>query len=198
MWHLLIPEARKQLVRPITLFGADSCGKTTTAKQVAAWYQGQFIPEYARGYLEVKGTDITPEKMWEIAKGQYAQDVSTLDNPMHRMVIRDTDLLTTYGYLKLFNIELSPQQMGMLRVMINSSYSDLYVIMDTDIPFAVDSQRYGGDKRQSDNQFWVDILEQFKLNYVVVGGEFNGFEHNPRRNNVVAAINKFYRDQNKI
>jgi nicotinamide riboside kinase len=46
--------------------------------------------------------------------------------------------------------------------------SDLYFVMNDEIPFEEDKLRYGGNKRETDKQFWIDLLEEYGCNYYVV------------------------------
>jgi len=43
--------AKNKQIR-IAVTGPESTGKTTLAKQLAEHYRGQYIPEYAREYIE--------------------------------------------------------------------------------------------------------------------------------------------------
>jgi nicotinamide riboside kinase len=46
--------------------------------------------------------------------------------------------------------------------------SDFYIVMNDQIPFEADPLRYGGDKRESQTQFWIELLEEFDCAYAVV------------------------------
>jgi hypothetical protein len=37
--------------------------------------------------------------------------------------------------------------------------------MGANIPFEPDQLRYGGDKRETDDAFWIDLLNEFECNY---------------------------------
>lgn len=171
-WKMLLPEARWYFTKKVTIFGAESVGKTTIARKLAQIFNGQFIPEYARGYLEAVGTEvITSDKLKAIATGQYAQDISVFNNPTSMWLFRDTDLLTNLGYAKLFNID------GVEKWMVEqftrggwveNTVSDLYLILDDNIPLVKDPVRYGGDNRQSDTKFWVDICKQADVPYQII------------------------------
>lgn len=169
-WEMILPEARRYFTKKITLFGAESTGKSTTARKLAQMFNGQFIPEYARGYLEAVGTeDITFDKMKDIAHGQVAQDEAVYHNPMSMWLFRDTDILTTLGYFRLFNIPGSIEWIDIrIQQWAENTASDLYVILDDNIPLVKDPVRYGGDNRQSNTQFWVDICKEAGVPYVVI------------------------------
>ena len=58
----------------VVMFGPESTGKTTLAKALAEHYNTQWVPEYAREYLEEKlkktGEICAPEDIYPIALGQ--------------------------------------------------------------------------------------------------------------------------------
>lgn len=161
-FRAIMPEFQKVLHRDICIFGAESCGKTTLANRLADELGGSFIHEWARPYLETIGAELTEKKMLNIVKGQYAVMNSA---PLTELFdFRDTDLLSTIGYYKILGMEI-PEE---LLVNFGWTKSDLYVVMNTDIPFEQDELRYGGDKRESDTQFWIDLLKEYNCNYKII------------------------------
>lgn len=65
--------------------------------------------------------------------------------------------------------------------------------MNDGIPFEADPLRYGGDKRESGMQHWIDILEEFDLPYYVVplGTPYQ------QTNAVCRAVIKMFEEQTK-
>ncbi len=62
-------------IKKIVVVGPESSGKTTLCKALATHYETSWIPEYARTYLEEKGSNYTYEDLEKIAKGQlHAED----------------------------------------------------------------------------------------------------------------------------
>jgi HTH-type transcriptional regulator, transcriptional repressor of NAD biosynthesis genes len=164
-FEFILPEFQQQIRQTVTIFGAESCGKTTMTRRLAKDMNGWFIPEWAREYLETVGPEVTNEKMNIIFQGQYATqmaaEISLFDKPW---VFQDTDLLSTIGYYKIFGgdyDESFPRLAKSLR-------SDLYVVMNDGIPFEEDPLRYGDGVRESKTQFWVDLLEEYQCKYIVV------------------------------
>ena len=49
-----IPSQKRTLVKRIVLFGPESTGKTTLAKQLSEKYDVPWVAEYAREYLQEK------------------------------------------------------------------------------------------------------------------------------------------------
>lgn len=171
-WNMLAPAYRRLHRKVVTTFGAESCGKTTLAKRLTEVWNGAFKPEWARGYLEAVGPEVTNEKMHVIFKGQWALQGIPMDKPF---VFQDTDLFSTIGYWRMYDPEYYATVKDELESLALTTKSDLYVVCSSDIPFEPDQLRYGGDKRESTDQYWIDLLEEFGLNYVVYKRD-GGFE----------------------
>lgn len=166
-FHLIAREFQPFLRKRVTIFGAESTGKTTLTRLLAHDLNGHFFMEWARPYLETCGSEITLESMTAIWKGQAALEAhseSFFDKPF---AFFDTDLYSTIGYW-LFphwhHIIGDPPQ-GLLDEAIKS---DLYIITPSNIPFEEDPLRYGGDQREGSDEYWIDVAERFGLNYVVL------------------------------
>lgn len=166
-FNMVLPEFQPVLRKTVTLFGAESTGKTTLSKALAADVDGAWFFEYARPYLEAVGTTITPTTMHDIWQGQLAlQEFArryTVDKPF---IIQDTDLFSTVGYYELWDKHI-PEG---IEADALQTKSDLYLITQSDIPFEADPIRYGGDQRESTDQFWINLAERYDLNYHVVQG----------------------------
>jgi hypothetical protein len=65
--------------------------------------------------------------------------------------------------------------------------------MNDQIPFEADPLRYGGDKRESGMQYWIDLLEEFKLPYYVV----KATDRNLQFLEVVKFLHEYHREQTK-
>ncbi len=59
-------------IKKIVIIGPESTGKSTLTKQLAAHYNTIACPEYARQYLNEKGTSYTFDDLLTIANGQIA------------------------------------------------------------------------------------------------------------------------------
>jgi NadR type nicotinamide-nucleotide adenylyltransferase len=164
----ILPEFQRYLRPTVTIFGCESTGKTTLTRALAHSLDGHFLMEYARPYLETVSTEITDESMTDIWQGQLALQRSArylVDKPY---VFQDTDLFSTVGYWNFW----SPNTMPPKIVQDAQAHkSDLYLITQSNIPFEQDPIRYGGDQRESDDQYWIDLADSMGLNYKVLTGQ---------------------------
>lgn len=167
-FRFILPEFQHHIRKTVTVFGAESCGKTTMARRLAKDLNGWFVPEWAREYLETVGTEVTDERMAAIVEGQAAaQDTAYHDLYDKPWIFQDTDLFSTVGYYRIWGGD-KRTDMSRIEQMAIDRRSDLYVVMNDQIPFEADPLRYGGTVRESRMQFWIDLLEGFDADYVVV------------------------------
>lgn len=168
-FHDILPEFQRYLRTNVVVFGAESTGKTTLSEKLSDAVNGHWIFEWARPYLETVGPEITPESMTAIWKGQKALQDHTdymYDKPF---AIFDTDLFSTVGYWEQphWAADLGPVPEELVKDALTRK-ADLYIITRSNIPFEVDPIRYGGDKRESPDEFWIGIAEKYGLNYIVL------------------------------
>jgi NadR type nicotinamide-nucleotide adenylyltransferase len=170
-WDDIAPEFSKYLTRRVTIFGAESTGKTTLAKRIVASLNGKgyFVPEYARPYLENTVNEITVSSMTDIWKGQQAlQDAAQMWEPKP-FIVQDTDLFSTVGYWEFPHwqdtIGAPPKELIRNAIIRRS---DLYLITKSNIPFEEDPLRYGGDVREGSDEYWINVCEKYGLNYKVI------------------------------
>ena len=94
----ILPEFQQYLRTTVTVFGAESTGKTTLSRQLAKELNGHWLFEYARPYLENTVNEITVRSMQAIHRGQVAMQKHALDLHDKPYIIQDTDLFSTVGY----------------------------------------------------------------------------------------------------
>jgi len=181
----IIPEFQKHLKVRVTIFGAESTGKSTLSKALAERMNGWWLFEYARPYLEYTVNEITKRSMTGIWKGQAALQRQADNLPDRPFIIQDTDLWSTVGYWQfphwIPTIGECPQ--GLIDE-ARELQSDIYLVTKSNIPFEKDPLRYGGDHREGSDEFWLDICREYGLPYVVL--ESN--DHEERMTQATAAI----------
>lgn len=165
----ILPEFQKHIRKTVTIFGAESCGKTTITRALSKELNGHFIPEWAREYLETVGAEVTEERMRAIVEGQAALQKTAKNDLFNKpFIFQDTDLFSTLGYYRLWGGG-TDYDIDICGYLAKQLKSDFYIVMNDQIPFEADPLRYGGDQRESGTQFWINILEEFNLPYYVVG-----------------------------
>lgn len=160
--NLSLPKPRPFIV---TIFGAESTGKTTLSKQLAIALDAQWLYEFARPYLELTSAPIDIDSMTAIWHGQ--QVIQTMKQ--NGTVIQDTDLFSTVGYWQFPHWH---SRLGDCPARLISSAkqlrSDLYIITPSNIPFEQDQLRYGGTVREGSDNYWIATCKRYHLPFVVL------------------------------
>lgn len=81
-------------MKQIVILGPESTGKSTLAAQLADYYKTAWCPEFAREYLQERGTDYTYDDLLNIATGQLALEDNMMQQATNGHYFIDTDMLT--------------------------------------------------------------------------------------------------------
>ena len=150
----------------IGIIGPESTGKTTLARDIAQRYQGTYVPEYAREYVERKGTtEVTYDELCEIARHQIDEMASQQDG----LYIFDTELLITKVWFD-YSFGRWPEW---LDEAIKAYPMDLYVLLYPDIPWVSDKARSNGS-----DEIRLELFERYKREVDALGIECWMVKHN--------------------
>lgn len=136
-WDYLPACVRPHFVRRVCLFGPESTGKTTLARDLARHFRTVWVAEFARGLLDHKGGRCDPADIELIARGQPAAE-DALARQANRVLFCDTDVLTTTVWAEVL-FDGCPEWVK--RLAEGRTY-DLYLLLDVDAPWVDDNQRY--------------------------------------------------------
>ncbi len=158
----ILPTFQPVLQTTVTLFGAESTGKTTLSKRLAVNMNGHYVHEWAREYMEAcKIQTVDDDLMTQIIHAQWAVERSASMRNNKPFVFRDTDLLSTIGYYQMYGYPIP----AALEENFARSRADLYILTNDMIPFTPDALRFGGHKRETANTFWLGLLREYNCNY---------------------------------
>ena len=182
-WDWLMPSFQKLLQKRVVLFGAESIGKSTMTRALAAAYpQAVGVFEYARPLMEQTPRKLDTALMHGIWKGQKAlQETVDEMRPNPRYIFLDTDLYSTVGYWEFWDPETVPA--GLVRD-AKALQADLYIFLKSNIPFEEDPLRYGGNQREKSDEYWMAVLERHGVPYEVIEAS----EHEARMTQAVKLI----------
>ena len=136
-WQALPPCVRPYYVKRVCVFGPESTGKSTLAKQLAAHFQTVAVPEYAKTYIEAQGKDIDAADMLKIARGQCASE-DAMAREANRLLFCDSDLVTS----SIWSGRLVGTVPEWLRREADKRQYDLYLLTHYDVPWVDDVHRY--------------------------------------------------------
>ena len=124
----------------VALIGPESSGKTTLARYLARRYNGLYVPEYAREYVERKGTtDVTFDELCDIAKRQI-EEIKLIANSQKPIAFFDTELIVTKIWFEY--------AFGRVPEWLNEAIlrypMDVYLLTYPDLPWIPDPARSNG------------------------------------------------------
>ena len=143
-WEAIPEVVRPHFVRRVCVFGPESTGKSTLAADLARHYGSVFVGEYARGLLDHKEGRCDPEDIPLIVRGQLASE-DALARQARRVLFCDTDALTT----TIWSDWLFGGCPDWIRQIARARRYDLTLLLDVDVPWVDDRQRFLRDQRQT-------------------------------------------------
>lgn len=155
----------------VVLFGPESTGKTTLAKQLAEYYNTEWVPEYAREYLQKKWDEhkeiCAYDDLIPIAIGQMQLENNALKKA-NEVLICDTDLFVTKLYSEIyFDGKVDP---ALEKISLENVY-DLYLLTYIDIPWVADDLRDKPHEREQMFSYFKTSLEKHNLPYIIIDGD---------------------------
>lgn len=166
----------------IAIVGPESTGKSTIAKQIAAYKNTFCVPEYARYYCQNLDRNYTLQDEINMFYGQIALEDAITQNSHHHLVICDTTILT----VKIWCDHLFGDTPKFVTEEIKTRKYDLYLLMDIDLPWQDDPLRDFPEQRDHFKQIWIDELNVLNADYKIISGDGKN-----RFANALDAINDF-------
>ncbi|UCD61260.1 MAG: ATP-binding protein [Flavobacteriaceae bacterium] len=155
----------------VVLFGPESTGKTTLAQELADHYKTEWVPEYAREYLQVKWDKeektCEPQDLIPIAEGQIRLE-NYLTKKANKLLICDTDLLETKVYSEAYYLGYCDPVLE--KYALQNIY-DLYLLTSIDIPWEKDDLRDKPNQRERMFLYFKETLEKYNKNFVILSGD---------------------------
>lgn len=127
----------------VGIIGPEATGKSSLALDLSKRYKGTYVPEYARTYVEQKGsTDVSWEELCEIARHQIEElsAISIQPSEDNQVVFFDTELIVTKVWFDY--------AFGRVPEWVNEAIQnypmDVYLLTYPDIRWQQDGARYNG------------------------------------------------------
>lgn len=139
----------------VVIYGPESTGKTTLAKQLAMYFNTQWVPEFARTYLQEKYDNCSEaceqKDLIPIAKGQIAAE-NRLAKQANRVLFVDTNVLQTYTYAQVYFEGFISK---VFKEVIKTHHYDLYLLTYIDTPWEADDLR----DKPKEREFMYEVFE---------------------------------------
>lgn len=152
-------------IRKIAITGPESTGKSMLAGQLALHFSTEWVPEYARNYLNKLGRPYVQEDILTIARGQIRLE-DECEKKALKLMFCDTELIVTKIWSEFKYGSCDPWILGR----INSGFYDLFLLCDVDLPWVDDPLREHPQSRRQLFDLYYSELEHRKFPFRVVSG----------------------------
>ncbi len=161
---------QKTTIIKIALFGPESTGKTTLAKQLADYYETEWVPEFARDYLQEKWEEnqhiCVADDMMPIAYGQTALENEKLATA-NKYLFCDTNLMVTKVFSEMYYGFCDP----LLNEAALKHEYDLFFLTDIDVPWEKDDIRDTPEGRETVFSVFKQTLIDTKKPFIILSGD---------------------------
>lgn len=152
-------------VKRIAIVGPECTGKTDLAQFLAAHYQTNWVPEFARNYIDRLNRPYDRTDLITIARGQLLLE-DQLALQANKLLFCDTNLVV----IKIWSeFKYGDCPVEITEKMVARKY-DLHMLTYIDIPWADDPQREHPDKRDLLYETYKAELIKNKLNFIEIQG----------------------------
>lgn len=153
-------------MKKILFTGPESTGKSLLAEQMATRHGGDWVPEYARHYLENLGRPYRQSDLLRIAQGQLRwEDERAARSP--RWLFCDTGLLVIKVWSEYKYGSCDPWIVEQLQ----QRQYDLWVLCGIDIPWAPDPLREHPEEREALYGIYLRELKQLGVPFIELWGK---------------------------
>ena len=154
----------------IVLYGPECTGKTTLAKLLANHYKSEWVPEFAREYLQKKWNKFqkvcTKEDLPVIVSEQLKMENKKISKAK-KYLFCDTNILVTRIWSEThFNGYCDPE---IIKLSEQLSY-DYYLLTSIDVPWKKDDLRDRPYDREKMFSYFKDALDNNNKPYSIIKG----------------------------
>ena len=167
--------------KTIVITGPESTGKTTLAAQLSTHFQAQWLPEYARGYINGLDKPYSENDLLKIAKGQVAAENAAL-NKTNELLFLDT----SSEVIKIWSEYKYGRCHPWILKQIATRKHGLYLLCRPDITWQFDPQRENPYNRDKIFDRYLEELKNQNTNFV----EINGLNYT-RLNNAILHVESY-------
>lgn len=170
------------MTKKIAIIGPESTGKSELSAQLARHYDTEWVPEYARFYLDRLSGEYVQSDLLEIAKGQIEWEKDKLEMA-NDFLICDTNLIV----IKVWSDHKYGNTNPLIEESLKSIRYDFYLLANIDLPWRADPQREHPTLRKHFLDVYRSYLESHDLPFKLISGI-----EDIRTANAIQAIDDFF------
>ncbi|WP_425392958.1 AAA family ATPase [Ekhidna sp.] len=173
------------MIQKIAIIGPESTGKSELCQHLARHYDTEWVPEYARFYIDRLDREYEQHDLKSIAEGQlsWENEKTTYAN---NYLICDTNLIV----IKIWSDHKYGETDPWIEEQLKKRRYDFYLLSNIDIPWIPDPQREHPKMREHFFDIYRQYLERNKHPFAIVSGI-----EGERKKCAVDAIENFFAEK---
>ena len=154
----------KKLFR-VALIGPESTGKTTMCLRLAKQFNSEWVPEFARSYLEQLERPYTIEDVLFCAQSQLLLE-NKIQQSAQNILFCDTEMIN----FKIWLEDKYKKCPEWIEKTISENKFDLYLLTFPDLPFEADPLRENPERREYFYNLYKEELEKRNFLFQIIRG----------------------------
>jgi NadR type nicotinamide-nucleotide adenylyltransferase len=153
------------MVKRIAIIGPESTGKSDLSQQLAREYETEWVPEFARFYLDRLPRPYDEDDLLKIAQGQctWEDDKAAYS---YKFLFCDTNLIV----IKIWSDHKYGQTHPWIAEELRKREYAFYLLNNIDLPWTPDPQREHPEQRAYFFKLYETYLIDHQLPYAIVSG----------------------------
>ena len=152
-------------IKKVAVIGPESTGKSELCQHLATHYQTEWVPEFARFYLDRLDRPYEQHDLKAIAEAQIQWEEDKVAYSKDYLFC-DTNLIV----IKIWSDHKYGNTDPWIEVQLKERKYDFYLLNDIDIPWTADPQREHPTLRKHFFQVYESYLKNHGLPYCTVSG----------------------------
>ena len=149
----------------VAVIGPESTGKSELVEKLAAYYNCQYIVEYARDYIEALDRPYVYEDILKISKKQKELEKEAFLKS-DSLLICDSSMITN----KVWSYDKFSKCEPWIEDEMDREFYDLFLLCYPDLPWQSDPVREDEHRREHLFQVYEDFLKEHGQSYEVISG----------------------------
>jgi NadR type nicotinamide-nucleotide adenylyltransferase len=153
-------------IKKVAIIGPECTGKSDLSAYLAEHFKTEWVPEYARGYIDNLVRPYTEVDLLTISHGQLRLE-EQYARSANEILICDTNLYVIKVWSNFRFGQCAPE----ILQKIDELHYDLYLLTYVDIPWEADPQREHPNQREQLYAIYLEEMQKQKTPFVEIKGE---------------------------
>lgn len=152
-------------MKKVAIIGPESTGKTSLSRQLAEELGTEWVPEFARSYMESLDRPYVEFDLLEIAKGQLALEKEKCDDASEWLIC-DTNLVV----ILIWSQDKFGQIAPALEALFEPEAYETHLLLKPDLPWEYDPMREDPGRLDELFEVYRAFLDERAIPYKVIEG----------------------------